>query len=363
MPRQKSRKEPLLPHMELADLDWRARECRFDRPVPEVLTFKAGEVAIDTLNDVEDTKGNNGQSGRLIVTNLRLIWHSHKHVRTNLSIGFNAMSKLTIKPTSSVLRGGSIRALHVNATNVRYGRNTKYHFIFTNVVEGSPRLFTSIQAVQKAFESSRIYRELRVRTAITTHGTLNLLPNELLIHSIDGVMNINGDSGTIGTLTWTSHRITWVAQMNLLHNISMPYLTIAKMYVKDTKFGRLIIVQTKRSAFQYTLGYRIDPPDKASDYFSEIVCAFESFCKKPDFGLRYEQSAPIHPLAAAAPIVEDDDVEIVGDGDAGDAFGAYFADDDDVTSEHRPPVYSEELGLAIETLRPGATLKKLWSVS
>jgi hypothetical protein len=68
------------------------------------------------------------------------------------------------------------------------------------------------------------FRELRVRTAISTYGQLHLLPNEVLLRSIDGVMNINGDAGTIGTMTWTSHRIVWVSQANELYNISVPYL-------------------------------------------------------------------------------------------------------------------------------------------
>eukprot|EP00037_Helgoeca_nana_P037796 m.17747 g.17747 ORF g.17747 m.17747 type:complete len:360 (-) comp9417_c0_seq1:107-1186(-) len=353
---------PLSPSVALNLVEWRRKECRFDRPISEILDFNHGEVIIDSLNDVEDTKGNNGQSGRLIVTNLRVIWHSHRHVKTNLSIGFSSMQRLLIKPTTSVLRGGSIRALHVSSLNVKWGKTTKYHFIFTNGVEGSPRLFTSIQAVHKAFESSRLFRELRVRTAISTYGQLHLLPNEVLLRSIDGVMNINGDAGTIGTMTWTSHRIVWVSQANELYNISVPYLVALKLLVKDTKFGRLIIVQTKPSAWRYTLGFRIDPSDKAMEYFEQMQAAFSKFCSDPDFGVRYEQSAPMHPFEVTQDI-EDDDVEILGEGDAGDAFGAYFADDDEATGEHRAPVLSEELGLAIETLRPGASLRKLWSVT
>ena len=38
--------------------------------------MKAGEKVIDKLDFVEDTKGNNGDKGRLIVTNLRILWHS-----------------------------------------------------------------------------------------------------------------------------------------------------------------------------------------------------------------------------------------------------------------------------------------------
>lgn len=40
---------------------------------------------IDRINSVEDTKGNNGQRGSLCMTNLRLIWTSHKSDKVNLS--------------------------------------------------------------------------------------------------------------------------------------------------------------------------------------------------------------------------------------------------------------------------------------
>ena len=52
---------------------------------------------IDSINSVEDTKGNNGERGKLFVTNLRLIWESHKNPKTNLSIGFNTAVSINIK--------------------------------------------------------------------------------------------------------------------------------------------------------------------------------------------------------------------------------------------------------------------------
>jgi hypothetical protein len=45
---------------------------------------RTGEFVIDTLESVEDSKGNSGDSGRLIITNLRLIWHSHEYPKINL---------------------------------------------------------------------------------------------------------------------------------------------------------------------------------------------------------------------------------------------------------------------------------------
>jgi len=44
----------------------------------------AGENVIEVLDPIEDTKGNNGEPGKLIVTNLRLIWQSKKFPKINL---------------------------------------------------------------------------------------------------------------------------------------------------------------------------------------------------------------------------------------------------------------------------------------
>lgn len=41
---------------------WQDREVRFDSP-PEQMKCRKGEVAIDSINSVEDTKGNNGEKG------------------------------------------------------------------------------------------------------------------------------------------------------------------------------------------------------------------------------------------------------------------------------------------------------------
>ena len=35
--------------------------------------LRKGEVLVDMINGVEDTKGNNGEKGFLVITNLRLL--------------------------------------------------------------------------------------------------------------------------------------------------------------------------------------------------------------------------------------------------------------------------------------------------
>jgi hypothetical protein len=97
-------------------------------------------VEIDSINAVEDTKGNNGDKGSLSITNLRLIWRSQRSPRTNLSIGYNCVLSINVKTASSRLRGNT-QALYVMTKYTE----TKFEFIFTNLVRGSPRLFTTVQ--------------------------------------------------------------------------------------------------------------------------------------------------------------------------------------------------------------------------
>ena len=46
--------------------------------------MRPGELLIDRLDSIEDTKGNAGDRGRILVTNLRLIWHSASMPRVSL---------------------------------------------------------------------------------------------------------------------------------------------------------------------------------------------------------------------------------------------------------------------------------------
>lgn len=115
----------------------------------------AGEVEIDSINAVEDTKGNNGEKGSLAITNLRLIWRSQRSQRTNLSIGYNCVLSINIKTASSRLRGNT-QALYVMTKYT----DSKFEFIFTNLVRGSPRLFTTVQVCAR----------LRPRASVPSRG-------------------------------------------------------------------------------------------------------------------------------------------------------------------------------------------------
>ena len=142
------------------DAVWQDRDIRFDT-APALLAIRPGEFQIDAINSVEDTKGNNGEKGSLAITNLRLIWVCHRNGKINLSIGYSAVQAINIKTANSRLRGNT-QALYVMT---KYN-NARFEFVFTNLVRQSPRLFTTVQAVYRAYDTSRLYRDLKLRGAI-----------------------------------------------------------------------------------------------------------------------------------------------------------------------------------------------------
>ena len=55
---------------QLSEFIWHDREIIFDGRGNQ-MDLRRGETMIDSINSVEDTKGNNGERGSMLVTNLR----------------------------------------------------------------------------------------------------------------------------------------------------------------------------------------------------------------------------------------------------------------------------------------------------
>eukprot|EP00960_Hanusia_phi_P051957 761140-Hanusia_phi.AAC.2 len=208
--------------------DWYDREIRFDVR-PEQLERRRGEFTVDTMDSVEDTKGNNGESGLLHVTNLRMMWLSKTSYRTNLSIGYGCIVNINIRTANSRLKGQT-QALFVLT---KYN-GSRFEFIFTNLARESPRLFTTVQAVFRAYDTSKLYRDLKLRGAVIKDKELILLPEEKIFNKIPGVWNLSADQGNLGTFFLTNVRIVWFANLAENFNVSIPYIQIKNIKVSRT---------------------------------------------------------------------------------------------------------------------------------
>eukprot|EP00762_Andalucia_godoyi_P006485 ANDGO_02897.mRNA.1 Bardet-Biedl syndrome 5 protein homolog len=333
---------------------WQDREIRFDIS-PSYLKLRRGEFDIDALDSIEDTKGNNGEKGSLYVTNLRMMWTSSRNPRINLSIGYNAVVNITIHGVQSRLRGHT-QALYV----LTKFNGSRFEFIFTNLVKNSPRLFTTVQAVFKSYESTRLYRDLKLRGAIIRDKELILLPDEQIYSRVNGVWNLSSEQGNLGSFYITNVRIVWFANLAENFNVSIPYPQIKAIGVRESKFGQALVIETLAASGGYVLGFRVDQPDRLNQVFKEMASLHKLFSQNPVFGVK--ASFEDRPAALEAVTVKriTDDVQIVDEGAESDAFAAYFAEGSKASD--RPVVYSTELGLAVEKPRDGWTIDKLWSV-
>ncbi|XP_067942594.1 Bardet-Biedl syndrome 5 protein homolog [Watersipora subatra] len=334
---------------------WEDRQVRFDIPI-SAMQLRPGEKIIDRLEAIEDTKGNNGDRGRLVVSNLRIIWHCIAMPRVNLSIGYSTIINITTKTAQSKSRGGGASAMFV----LTRFNNTRFEFIFTNLIPGSPRLFTSIIAVHRAYETSKLYRDLKLRGALIQNKNLNILPLEQVYDKVAGVWNLSSDQGNLGTFFITNVRVVWHANLNEGFNVSIPYLQMKSVKVRDSKFGQALVIETSASSGAYVLGFRLDPSEKLQETAKQIVSLNKIYGNCPIFGIEFELEELVEDPDQLTIAPTQDDIEIETVEGQGDVMAAYFADGSKRTDGE--PVYSPELGLAIEKLKEGFTIKGLWEV-
>eukprot|EP01137_Pigoraptor_chileana_P027637 Opistho-2@841 len=343
---------------------WQDNEIRFDT-VESNLKARDGERIIDYLDAVEDTKGNNGEMGRLTVTNLRLIWHAEARPFINLSIGLNNVLSVTTKTAQSALRGET-QALFVLTKH----NSTRYEFIFTNLVAHNPRLFTTVQTVHRAYDTSRMYRELKLRGSIIRDKQLVVLPAEQIYDKVVGVWNLSNDQGILGSFVITNVRVVWHANINENFNISVPYIQMRAVRTRELKYGLSMAIITSMDSGNYVLAFRVDPPERLKEVAKQIKNLYKVCGASPVFGVFYEVDDPS--ISANSSVVqsgerpnadeEDEDADEDGVIDDGvDPLAAYYADNNKV-GEGRV-VTHPGLGLAIEELPRGVTLESLWTMS
>jgi Bardet-Biedl syndrome 5 protein len=62
----------------------------------------------------------------------------------------------------------------------------------------------------------------------------------------------------------------WHANLADNFNVSIPYLQMQSIRIRDSKFGPALVIETTARSGGYILGFRVDPVDKMQDVFQEI---------------------------------------------------------------------------------------------
>ncbi|KAI6177798.1 Bardet-Biedl syndrome 5-like protein [Aphelenchoides bicaudatus] len=341
----------------MSDGIWQDRDILFDVD-SRSLRLIPGEYLVERIDNVEDTKGNNGDRGVLRITNIRLIWHANSMPRINLSIGYNSVHGVTTRVLKSKIRGHA-ESLYLMARNA----TTRFEFVFTCANPNHTKLFTTVIGIHRAFETTKLYRELKMRGALVDEdGKLRILPLEHQTNRIEGAWNLSSDQGNLGVLLITNIRVVWYASMNPLYNVSIPYLQLKNCRIRDSKFGPALVMETSIQSGEYILGFRIDPEERLDSTSKEIQSFHSAYLSSPIFGVQFSKDRTSYEERMRQRLDSDDQQSPDEDSNADDivletgptrvdAFAAYFSDTSG-KNNHRPITFSEELGVAIEQLKP-----------
>lgn len=124
--------------------------------------------------------------------------------------------------------------------------------------------------IYKIYQSTTLYRELKLRGAIVTDGHLSILPQEQVYKQLNGVYNLSSDQGNLGVFIITNIRLVWFADANESFNISLPYMQMTHLRIRESKYGLALVIQTGTTAGNYVLGFRIDPQEKLHEAYKEV---------------------------------------------------------------------------------------------
>lgn len=116
---------------------------------------------------------------------------------------------------------------------------------------------------------------------------MKLLPLEKIVSTINGVWNLSSDQGNLGTMIVTNVRVVWFANMNELFNISIPYIQIGTVRLRESKFGMALVIESSELSGGYILGFRIDPQEKLTEIQQEISALHKLYSSQPVFGVEY----------------------------------------------------------------------------
>lgn len=156
------------------------------------------------------------------------------------------------------------QTLHVFA-RVGPGGGEKLEFLFAARSDATPPLFAAAERVLRAYDGSRLYRDVKLRGALVVRGAPSLLPGETLISRHDDVWNLSGAAGAdAGVMTVTNVRVVWHAGFAENFSVSVPFVQLVRVALRDTRAGAALVLQTSQRSGGIFLGFRVDAADSAA---------------------------------------------------------------------------------------------------
>ncbi|KAE8305095.1 Basal body protein, BBS5 [Giardia duodenalis] len=226
----------------------------------DALVLVPGEYAIVRFDGVEDVRADptvldSLRFGTVTLTNLRLAWNSRGDPNGHsISVGLSTITKISVgnlhrdrqqkvagleesvPPDNGLFITGN-RSVVLHATFNQLGYKFELKPSSREFTQQNSNFFNILQAVYRAHDTTRMYRRVRVRSSIVRDGQPILLSREVILSSISniGLVSAIGVSNVLGVFVRTSHRIIWFSPANESYNVSIPYVDVLSLSLKEIK--------------------------------------------------------------------------------------------------------------------------------
>ena len=98
---------------------------------------------------------------------------------------------------------------------------------------------------------------MKLRSAVVSDKTVNMLPGETVFSRYQGVWNLSAEQGNLGSFMISDVRIVWYAQLTENFNLSLPWVQVKAIKVRESKYGIALVLETSEFSGSYVLGFRV----------------------------------------------------------------------------------------------------------
>jgi Bardet-Biedl syndrome 5 protein len=88
------------------------------------------------------------------------------------------------------------------------------------------------------------------------------------------VWNLSSEQGNLGSFYLTNVRVIWFAQLAENFNVSLPWVQVKCVKIRDSKYGKALVLETSEFAGGYVLGFRVENLDEV---YTEICNLYKTY--------------------------------------------------------------------------------------
>ncbi|KAH0570117.1 Basal body protein [Spironucleus salmonicida] len=250
-----------------------------------------------TKNVVDLCSGKNltdvSRQGTLVLTNIRIIYTLDSDTSINMQIGYGCVQKILVGNIDSKQASDKKQIIQQDRSLVIHCTFNKSIFRFEFLPRGSKTIFELFQSLYRAYDTSKLYRKLRIRQAVTQNSLL--FSDEFSEISLKDTVVLSPLSpiAVPGTLIFTNFRLFWHAQNSIQFNISAPFLDISCVQIKKQSFGKdlepedAVLISVGSDEKPLVLALKCMKKD-IQELYDLIIGKCETSAANPLFGVKIE---------------------------------------------------------------------------